>query len=224
MQPDIWGPVVAALATFAVAVLAYLTAQVRAHAAAIAAQQIALVARGLAAPHKPDAGAGATQRPAPLWNQLADPLPTGALPQYGYEECGEECVAEVIYAQHGVAVEADWLRYQLGGPARRGLTTAADLQRLLALANVAALVAEPPAAALPAELQRICGAGRMAIVLGAWITPGVLHWVLVTRADAQGVGYNDPWGGVRRTAAYRDLGARYAGALVEITRAPDALA
>jgi hypothetical protein len=226
VSPDVYQPLLAALAALVVAVLAYLTAQIRANTARLDAhaQQIAVALNGHAQASPAErAGAGgqASPRAAPLWNQLQDPLPTGALPAWGYEECGEECVAEVLYAQHGVSVAADALRFQLRGPAGRGLTDGADLVRLLALNNVAAVVATPPAAQLAAELQRITAAGRMAIVLGAWVAPGVLHWVLVTRADGQGAGYNDPWGGVRRARTWRELQPLYAGEVVEITRAPD---
>lgn len=210
-----------------VAALAYIAAVLQAHTRALADQQSKTDAvlrkagsriEGLAQA----AGGGALARPAPLWNQLADPLPTGALPAWRYEECGEECVAEVIYAQHGVEVLADALRAQLGGPGRRGLTTGADLVRVLNRNNVPATALAPPDGAVAAQIQACCTAGGLVIVLGRWVSPTVLHWVLVTRADQAGCGANDPWGGTRRTWAWSDFESAYAGEIVAVRRKPDA--
>jgi hypothetical protein len=229
MTPAVETALGGALGAVLLAALAYVTAVLQAHTRALAAHAVALAALGerAAAGSAPGAGSarggGALARPYPLWSQLADPLPTGALPAQGYEECGEECCAMVIYAQHGCALEADALRFALGGAARTGLTTGEDLVRILRGQNVAAALQQVAGAEVAARLRAITAEGRAAICLGAWITPGVLHWVLVTRADAAGCGYNDPWGGLRKTAPWRDFTGRYAGELVEVTRAPDPL-
>jgi len=209
-----------------IAALAYIVAWLRGHTQAIAANTAAILAAGgQPAPRVGRAtdllAAAVATRAAPQWNQLNDPLPTGALPSWRYEECGEECCAEVIFAQHGVEVSADALRAQLGGPGRRGLTTGADLARILARANVAASVMEAPADNAPEQVQAATGAGRMVIALGHWLDPQVLHWVLVTRSDKAGCSYNDPWGGRRISADWHLFAARYAGELVVVLRAPD---
>ena len=227
MHSTDWQPLIAAAVGLLVAVCGYLSARVNQNTRSIAEHlpQIAAAAAAGAAQRgghdRRGSGLAGGGTPYPLWNQLADPLSTGQLPGWRSEECGEECVAEVLYRTHGVSVNADALRYQLGGPGRRGLTTGEDLVRLLALNNCAARLEETPAAHVAGEIQIATQAGRAAIALGAWVTPGVLHWVLVTRSDEHGCSYNDPWGGVRTGVGWADFRARYAGTLVIVTRAPD---
>jgi len=209
-----------------IAALAYIVAWLRAHTLAIAANTAAILKAG---GQPPPRSARATDlvaaalpgRAAPLWNQLNDPLPNGQLPSWRYEECGEECCAEVICAQHGVEISADALRAQLGGPGRRGLTTGADLARILARANVQSAVMESQADNAPEQIQAATTAGRMVIALGHWLDPQVLHWVLVTRSDKAGCSYNDPWGGRRISTDWHLFAARYAGELVVVLRSPD---
>lgn len=228
MSQTDWQLIAGALAAVIAAFGAYIVAVLNAHTKALQAQQAQLAAPPRPpAPRAPratdlEAGAGPA-RGAPLWNQLNDPLPTGALPSWRYEECGEECCAEVIYAQHGVEVSADALRAQLGGPGRRGLTTGADLSRILLRANVSSAVMEAAADNAPQQIQAATAERRMVIALGHWLDPAVLHWILITRADAAGCSYNDPWGGRRLSVDWHTFGQRYAGDLVVVLRAPDAV-
>jgi len=229
MNQEVWQAVGVALGAVVVAALGYLTAAMNAHTRALEAQQTALLARPAQPPVRSAratdaAGAGVIVRQAPRWDQLADPLPDGSLPAQRWNECGEECAAMEISRQHGVPLSADALRALLGGPGRVALTTAQDLVRCLALCNVPARAEAVPAGDVAARLQDLTGAGGTAICLGTWVSPGVEHWILVTRADAGGCGANDPWEGRRRIwswAAFRDL---YGGELVSSQRAPDPVA
>lgn len=226
INPALLQPLIGAAIIFGVAVLGYLTAMVQAHTRAISANQAALLTtlagrRGAVPAVAHVGGSASAGRQAPLWNQLNDPLPTGALPAQRYNECGEECVAMVIYAQHGVSVEADYLRWQLGGPSRSGLTDGADLVTLLARNNVPAQLVTLASAAMALRLQAITESGKSAIVLGDFDAPGILHWILVTRADSRGCGFNDPWGGVRKAATWADLVPHFDGQLVEVVRVGD---
>jgi len=226
MGPDLQSAILVAVGGLLVAVMSYLAATLQARTAALqaAAGQAAAIAAAQAAapPPPPPVGGGAIPRPYPLWDQLKDPLPTGALPAGRYDECGEECCSMVIHQQHGVEVSADALRAQLGGAGRGPLTDGPDLVRILARANVAAALHSWPTADAPGHVRASIGAGRGVIALGHWISPTVLHWILITTADGAGVGYNDPWGGVRATATWATFEERYAGEMVTIIRRPDA--
>ena len=217
MTPDQQAQLITAAVALAVAMLAYLSAVLRGQAGAIA-QSVHTATRLVSAQ-----AAGGGGRPAyPVWNQLADPGLGEGLPTGRYEECGEECCSMVIMEQHGVPTSADHLRVLLGGPARGPLTNADDLKRLLGQCNVPAAVELVDADGVDAALARITQAGGSAIALGRWVAPGVLHWILVTRADQSGCGANDPWMGRRRTWTWAAFHAAYAGELVVVTRQPDA--
>jgi hypothetical protein len=224
-----WGPLAAGLAALAAVLTTYVTLrveQIRGVIARTPAAPVAIVPPvvvGIPTAQAIDAGAGAPSsgRPAPVWNQLADPLPDGTLPAGRYDECGEECAAMEIARQHGTSVAADALRAQLGGPGRGPLTTAADLVKILALNNVAAQVVDCPGDKVAALLQEQAGKGHNAICLGQWVAPGIEHWILVTRADATGAGANDPWAGRRRVWTWGAFQLVCSGQLVLITRPPD---
>lgn len=227
MSPVVLQAIGVAAGALILAVLGYCTAAVQAHTREIAAQQALLAAAATPQRVTPSrasdrAGAGAVVRHAPLWNQLADPLPDGTLPAQRFNECGEECCAMEISRQHGVPLSADALRFLLGGPGRGALTTAQDLVRALALCNVPATARDVAIAGVAGEIQSICSAGGSVMALGNWVDPAVLHWILVTRADGQGCSANDPWGGRRRSWGWAAFQAVYAGELVRSMRAPDA--
>lgn len=228
MTHEIWQAVGVALGALLIAAFGYLTATLQAQTRALQEHQALLAARLVPGPLRPSrrsdpAGGAAPVRPAPQWNQLADPLSDGTLPAGRFNECGEECAAMEISRQHGVPLSADALRFLLGGASRAPLTTAQDLVRCLALCNVPAAAEATSGEVVAGRLQEITAAGGTAICLGAWVSPGVQHWILVTRADAQGCGANDPWEGRRRVwswTAFRDV---YAGELVTSQRPPDPL-
>jgi hypothetical protein len=226
MPQDVWTAVEIAGGLFVAALFTWLTAIVNRNTRAIQAHETVVKGLARATGTRVEGGArggsgAARARGYPLWNQLGDPDPSGVLPVQRWNDCGEECCAELIARQHGVQVEADYLRFLLGGPRRLGQTTAEDLVKILALNNVAAEVQTPPAPALPVALQAATSKGMAVIVLGRWVAPGILHWVLCTRSDPAGMSANDPWGGVRRSWAWSDAERAYAGELVVVTRSPD---
>jgi hypothetical protein len=227
MSPLMVQGIVAGVGALVIALLGYLTASTQAHTREIgdakslaAAAALAATARGGAVPDP--VGAGGLVRAYPVWDQLRDPLPTGTLPGGRYDECGEECCSMVIQQQHGVEVSADALRAQLGGARRGPLTDGPDLVRILGRANVGAELHPWPPADAPGHVRASVAAGRGVIALGHWISPTVLHWVLITTADNNHAGYNDPWGGVRASMTWAQFGERYAGEMVTITRTADA--
>lgn len=226
MPNEIWAAIGAALGTLTLALLTYLTARLQQSTSAIeqhTAVTAAATKSGVAVRPAPDRrGGGGAARDYPRWNQLQDPDPSGALPAARWDECGEECCAEVVYRQHGVPVEADYLRYLLRGPGGQPLTTAQDLVAILAKCNVDSVASTPPAAQLQAAVLGAVREGRAVILLGRWDAPTVLHWILATSADTATVGVNDPWGGVRKQLSWTQVTPLYAGEIVTVTRKPDA--
>jgi hypothetical protein len=226
MTQQMMTALIAASGALLLAAVAWLTAKVQANTVAVQTHQNVLSALtrkvGTRIEGGAATGAGAVSgRVTPLWNQLNDPGSTGMLPGQRFNDCGEECCAEVIYRCHGVEVQADALRAQLVGFTASGVTDGQALVKLLGRNNVAAAAESVPAAAVATRLQAILAGGGQAIVLGNFVAPTVLHWVLVTRADQKGLGANDPWGGVRRVWTWQEFMVPYAGELVAVTQAPD---
>jgi hypothetical protein len=157
----------------------------------------------------------------PAWDQLHDPLPDGSLPPLRANECGEECVAEVVYWVHGVEVSADAIRVAAISLAGGALTNAADLVAMLARCNVHAVAAVPQTVVVEKFLLNVVMGRRLVIVLGDWVSKSVPHWVIVYNASTNGVTVSDPWGGRRYNIAWPDFKRLYLGAVVEVTSTPD---
>lgn len=162
-------------------------------------------------------GTSRTRASLPVWNQLNDPLPDGNQDAFSTSDCGEECVAEVVYGLRGVVVSAGAIRYMLGGALRTGLSTAADLVSVLRIDNIpSAGVSCGWADALPL-LERQSVAGQPSILLGTWLGGSALHWVVATTVADGVLHFNDPWGGSRRKMAYSDALPLYQGSLVLVS-------
>jgi hypothetical protein len=167
-------------------------------------------------------GAGKRNVTLPAYDQLHDPLPDGSLPPLRANECGEECVAEIVYWVHGVEVAADAIRVQARGLAGGALTTAADLVSMLAASNVAARAGIQDVGSIQKFLLDVVAGKRLVIVLGNWVSAGVPHWVIVYNASSNGVTISDPWGGRRYNIAWPTFTKLYLASTVEIISTPDA--
>lgn len=214
--------VVAGFWTLVLAILAGLTLYVRGLAAGQSQHTEALAGiQGAISDVKANLAGGGSPAQLPAYDQLADPNPDGTMPTGRANECGEECAAMVVAWVHGVPMEADYLRYLLGGARRQPLTTGADLVRILALCNVRSSVGSPATGDLAAQVQKINKAGGLAIMLGAWLDPGILHWIVATASSINGCTVTDPWGGRRYNLAWSKAESLYGGTLVEVLSRPD---
>lgn len=157
---------------------------------------------------------------APRWDQNNDRLPDGSLDRYSSTDCGEECVAEVVYAVRGVPLTAGDVRYLLGGAQRIGTTSGRDLVQALAVCHIPAKSVDLDSTAAQASVLGVFQDGRFSVALGEWVTPGMLHWVLIRRADATGILFNDPWGGRQRSLTWQDFQRLYKGVLVDVMERP----
>lgn len=165
-------------------------------------------------------GLAAAHPVPPAWNQLDDPISTGALPAQRTQECGEEVAAEIIMWKHGVPMSADALRALLKRPDGSALTTAADVAGILHVCNTNG---EPHAMSADDAQKTIrleTGAGRPVAVL-VKVPTGGYHWLCAYSSDDQFCHYNDPWGGVRISQGWPALLGRYAGSLVTVAGIPD---
>jgi hypothetical protein len=158
----------------------------------------------------------------PVYNQLNDPLPDGAQDPYATTDCGEESVAMVIAACGGPPLPAGVLRQLLGGVARPGATTAANLVYLLSLFKVLAHVRQADPDAAWTEWQHAQGASFPVIALGYWVSAGYPHWIVIRACDALSITYNDPWGGHEQTMTKGTAQMRYMGYYVHVDQAVSA--
>lgn len=138
----------------------------------------------------------------PWWSQLTDPDPrTGRPDVFATTDCGEEVVSIWLMGKTRLYTDAADLRRMLPQPRIDGRTTAADLIGLLERHGEPAEGVQVGAIAIKAAVHEQVALLEPLAILGNWIRPDVLHWVL-------GMGYGndalvamEPWTG--RMVAYR---------------------
>lgn len=174
-----------------------------------------IVGQAVAAGGGPGPRAPVVPLPVPAWSQRNDPNPDGSQDPYWYEDCGEQCVSIVTYACRGVEVPQGVVRVQMHGLGGRGLSSGADLARQLERWHFSVIRQQLSAEATLAYLRQAVAARRSPCVLGHWLSPTLLHWVVVVEITPDGVTFQDPWYGTRRGLSLAHWSDLYAGDLVD---------
>lgn len=150
----------------------------------------------------------------PAWNQNRDPLPDGNEDPYHDSDCGEECAAMRIYYRTGLELPAGVLRTLIPGHGASGATTGPELVGVMRLFHLSPVYREITGAAIQAFCTRSIVQGTPPILIGNWVSPHILHWVLGVDAGRDALTVNDPWGGVRRYLPWDIVLQRYAGGCI----------
>lgn len=152
----------------------------------------------------------------PLWNQLADPLPDGAMSPTAASDCGWECVAMIVAAYRGLDFDAAALRQAALIPATEWGSRAGELSRTLNGFRLRSMVKRLDSPMVFAQSKNRAQRGLPSIILGRWLIPTELHWVLVVGSGPNIITVNDPWGGHRRNLNAGDVYARAEGTVVQV--------
>jgi len=135
----------------------------------------------------------------PVVAQLLTKLPDGNLDPARATDCGESCFASALAAIAGVWLSPGCIRGALGLPSGDGSSNAGELSDLWQRLGGSAYETTLTGDALWGELWRLRHHGRYALLLGDWITVGVLHWVLAYQRGASTLELMDPASGERLT-------------------------
>lgn len=119
-----------------------------------------------------------------------------------------------IWHKTGIELPAGVLRTLIPDHQDHGATTGPQLVHVMRLFGLRPVYREMTGNAVLPLLARSVVAGVPPIILGTWVSPMILHWVLVVDAMTTGVAVNDPWGGVRRFIPQNLLLQRYAGGCI----------
>jgi hypothetical protein len=155
----------------------------------------------------------------PIWHQFGALLPDGNPDPEQYNDCGETCCAMVIAAVRGVQLEPGFIRQELGGDRRSGLTTGPELVAALATNSVASHCYYPEAQAAFEACVISWALAHPVIALGNWLSPSSLHWMLLDNKFPGGLTFIDPWSATERRLDRGNFTANYAGTLVLIDEA-----
>lgn len=138
----------------------------------------------------------------PWWSQQFDPDPrTGRPDIFASTDCGEEAVSIWIAGRKKEYTDAADLRRMLKGDRVDGTTSGGDLAHLLTEHGLPSFPVQTPIHNLRLNIRHEIDQGLPVAVLGYWLLPTELHWVL-------GIGYGnnaflamEPWWG--KLTAYR---------------------
>lgn len=156
----------------------------------------------------------------PTWSQNADPDPTLGTDPYERTDCGEECCAIVQFGAGLGYVTETQVRDAMPGHGGHGETTGSDIATYLeSIGLVAASIAIAPQI-LQLYIKKRVALGRPLILLGYWVVPTVLHWVVVIGYGNDHMFYIDVWDGRVKALHWKQVRALYFGTGVEIGPQP----
>lgn len=95
-----------------------------------------------------------------------------------------------------------------------GQTTGPELVKVMHVLGLSPVIKYAAMNAVLQTVRRAVTAGVPPIVLGNWVSPSILHWVLVVGASDIGWVVNDPWGGQRYYLPASKVLTRYGGACI----------
>lgn len=131
----------------------------------------------------------------PTWSQNADPQSDGTQDPFATTMCGEECCSIVQMGQTMEYRTESQVRDAMPGHQGHGETTAADLAGYLESVGLYPLVQQRSAGSLKSFLKYALDRGMPCIVLGHFLSPNVLHWVVVIGYGDDHCLFIDPWYG-----------------------------
>lgn len=120
----------------------------------------------------------------------------------------------VLAYRKGIALPAGVIRTLIPGHSDHGETTPDDLQRVLRLFGVGANAMELDVVDLRTALIGRIRSESPVIVLGNWLDPHVLHWVVAVGFGQGKLTFNEPFYGERRSEPWEWTIPRYAGEVV----------
>lgn len=155
----------------------------------------------------------------PWWSQLRDPSPvTHQTDPYATTDCGEECCSILIRGRTGEYTWAGGLRQELPDHSMTGRTDSSDLVQLLKNHSVYAERYTTVIGQLRDVVARDIEKGRPCILLGRWLVPTVLHWVLAIGYGNGALLAMEPWQGIVRAWSWHDVQSLATGDVVRLTR------
>lgn len=116
-----------------------------------------------------------------------------------------------IYYRTGLELPAGVIRAMIPNHQDHGSTSGSDLVGVMRLFGLHPVQLPLAPNIVLQHLQKAVVLGIPPIILGNWVSPLILHWVLVVDALTTGIVVNDPWGGVRRFLPHDLVLQRYAG-------------
>lgn len=131
----------------------------------------------------------------PTWSQNRDPNPDGSADPFASTSCGEECCSIVLYGLRREYTTAGQVRDAMPGHADHGETTAADLVGFLSRRGLFPLAQYVPGDGLKDLIRKGIDSTWPIIVLGNFVAPTVLHWVVVIGYGDDHALFIDPWYG-----------------------------
>lgn len=119
-----------------------------------------------------------------------------------------------IYYRTGLELPAGVIRTLIPDKGSTGATTGPELVAVMRRFQLTPVHLTPGTNAVRHYIERSVTASVPPIVLGTWVSPKVLHWLLVVDAMQTGMVVNDPWGGRRYFLPWDLALRRYAGSCI----------
>lgn len=150
----------------------------------------------------------------PIVGQNVALLPDGTVDPDHKTDCGESCVSSVVWASTEYSISPGCIRQAMNPTGPDGLTTGQMLARFLNGVGVRATRDVLYHGEIWKHLAELRNHGKYQIMLGNWLDPVLLHWVVAYERSSTGVWVMEPWSATRREYQQQFVNASSAGEVV----------
>lgn len=155
----------------------------------------------------------------PTWSQNADPDPTQGADPFAVTDCGEECCSIIQFALGlGYTTETQ-VRERMPGHSGHGETSAADIADYLEGVGCRVLHLAAAGESLQMLVKAYISIGAPVVLLGNWVSPNVLHWVIAIGYGNDHLLYLDPWDGRMKAIHWSSARTLYKGSFIGVGKA-----
>ena len=150
----------------------------------------------------------------PLVDQFVTIERTGHSNAFADSDCGEACAAMELFYRDLPVPSLTEIRRAIPGHETYGQTDGPELAAFLQSRGLGSHVEYPPAGRVAMRAKLAIDHGNPPILLGGFVDPSILHWVVVTGHRNDQAFFNDPFHGQTRQQPWTWMCSHYGGEVV----------
>lgn len=150
----------------------------------------------------------------PLVDQFVTIERTGESNAFADSDCGEACAAMELFFRDLPVPSLTEIRRDIPGHETYGQTDGLELAAFLRSKGLGSHVEQPPVGRMETRVKLAIDRGNPPILLGGYVDPTILHWIVVTGHRNGQAFFNNPFHGKKEQQPWTWVCSRYGGEVV----------
>jgi hypothetical protein len=150
----------------------------------------------------------------PIIDQFVTIARTGAPDPFADSDCGEACAAMELYYWNLPVPSLSDIRNSIPGHRTYGQTDGPNLAEFMQGRGLGSHVEYTSVGRVEFRVKLAIDNGNPPILLGTFVAPDFLHWIVPTGFDNAQMMFNDPYHGRKRAEPWQWVVAQYRGEVV----------